>query len=113
LKEPPLRLRHDETWLAVHAERAVARTLGGSCSTPLGAFATFDATATLTVRAVLGDAAPGATLDEPGRASPPVGAPIRHVASAKVTDIHEAEQLGIRVAQALLDSGGRGYLPIA
>jgi hydroxymethylbilane synthase len=36
----PLRtLVHRPTWLAVHAERAVSRALGGSCSMPLAAHA--------------------------------------------------------------------------
>ena len=30
---------HAPTWLAVHAERAVSRALGGSCSMPLAAHA--------------------------------------------------------------------------
>ncbi|HEU5297116.1 MAG TPA: hydroxymethylbilane synthase, partial [Burkholderiaceae bacterium] len=32
-------LNHVPTWLAAHAERAVSRALGGSCSVPLAAFA--------------------------------------------------------------------------
>jgi hydroxymethylbilane synthase len=32
-------LTHAPTWLSVHAERAVSRSLGGSCSMPLAAFA--------------------------------------------------------------------------
>jgi hydroxymethylbilane synthase len=34
-------LAHQATWLAVTAERAVSRAMGGSCSMPLAAFATF------------------------------------------------------------------------
>lgn len=111
LNGPLSLLRHDPTWLAVHAERAVARTLGGSCSTPLGAFAEFDATGLLTVRAVLGDAALGRVLDDPAHALPSASAPLRHTASASVTDIIDAEHLGVSVAEALLESGGRRYLP--
>jgi hydroxymethylbilane synthase len=33
-------LRHPRTWLAVSAERAVSRVMGGSCSMPLAAYAT-------------------------------------------------------------------------
>ena len=33
-------LAHPESWLAVSAERAVSRAMGGSCSMPLAAFAT-------------------------------------------------------------------------
>ncbi len=32
---------HRPTWLAVHAERAVSRALGGSCSMPLAAHASW------------------------------------------------------------------------
>ena len=35
-------LLHRPSWLAVHAERAVSRTLGGSCSMPLAAHAVWD-----------------------------------------------------------------------
>ena len=42
------------TWLAVHAERAVSRALGGSCRMPLAAHATWQGD-TLVVEAALGD----------------------------------------------------------
>ena len=35
-------LMHRPTWLAVHAERAVSRALGGSCSMPLAAHAVWE-----------------------------------------------------------------------
>ena len=35
-------LAHEPTWLAVAAERSVSRALGGSCSMPLAAHATWD-----------------------------------------------------------------------
>ena len=35
-------LAHDSTWLTVTAERAVSRAMGGSCSMPLAAHATYD-----------------------------------------------------------------------
>ena len=47
------------TWLAVHAERAVSRSLGGSCSMPLAAFAVWQSDASgdhLVMTAVLGHA---------------------------------------------------------
>jgi hydroxymethylbilane synthase len=37
-------LAHQDTWLAVAAERAVSRAMGGSCSMPLAAFARFTST---------------------------------------------------------------------
>jgi hydroxymethylbilane synthase len=42
------------TWLAVTAERAVSRTMGGSCSMPLAAFAVWEGQ-TLSLRAAWGD----------------------------------------------------------
>ena len=47
-------LLHPPTWLAVSAERAVSRVMGGSCSMPLAAHATFDADQ-LHIRATWGD----------------------------------------------------------
>jgi hydroxymethylbilane synthase len=47
-------LMHPETWLVVSAERAVSRVMGGSCSMPLAAHATFSGT-TLQIHATWGD----------------------------------------------------------
>ncbi len=52
-------LTHAPTWLAVHAERAVSRALGGSCSMPLAAFAVWQSAPEgdrLVIDAALGDA---------------------------------------------------------
>ncbi len=48
-------LAHHTTWLAVAAERAVSRAMGGSCSMPLAAYATL-AQDILTIDAAWGDA---------------------------------------------------------
>ena len=48
-------LVHTPTWLAVSAERAVSRMMGGSCSMPLAAYAQFDGEQ-LRIRAAWGDA---------------------------------------------------------
>ncbi|MGE5451553.1 MAG: hydroxymethylbilane synthase [Acidobacteriota bacterium] len=48
-------LVHQPTWLATQAERAVSRAMGGSCSMPLAAFASWDdAAQVLTLKARLG-----------------------------------------------------------
>jgi hydroxymethylbilane synthase len=47
-------LMHQPTWLAVSAERAVSRVMGGSCSMPLAAYATLDGD-TLHIQATWGD----------------------------------------------------------
>ena len=105
-----------DAWLAVHAERAVARVLGGSCSMPLAAFATRDADGRFTLRAALGDAAVGASLEvEIGHQGPRVAARplLKASETAALADVAAAEALGARVAAALLAAGGEGYLPPA
>ncbi len=47
-------LLHQPTWLAVLAERAVSRVMGGSCSMPLAAYATLQGDQ-LTIQATWGD----------------------------------------------------------
>jgi hydroxymethylbilane synthase len=98
LKEALAALTHRPTWLAVHAERAVSRTMGGSCSMPLAAYATWDADQ-LSLRALIGHAH--------AHASPLVQAQ----AKAKVQTTREAEALGEQVARSLLaDARTAAYL---
>ena len=80
-------LLHGPSWLAVSAERAVSRVMGGSCSMPLAAYALFVGGA-LHIRAAWGD---------------PEGAlPLVHVqAQAVVADTQAAVVLGERVARQL------------
>jgi len=80
-------LAHQTTWLAVAAERAVSRAMGGSCSMPLAAFATL-AGETLSMDAAWGD--PTGVL-----------ALVQVRASAAVTDLASATALGARVAADL------------
>lgn len=75
------------TWLAVAAERAVSRAMGGSCSMPLAAFATLH-NGVLDLRAAWGDA--DGVL--------PV---VQTRASAPVSELAHASALGERVAAAL------------
>ena len=103
-----------DAWLAVHAERAVARALGGSCSMPLAAFAARDADGRFTLNAALGDAAVGAALETAiGHEGPRVDARplIKASETAALADVAAAEAMGARVAAALLAAGGQGYLP--
>jgi len=96
-------LAHPTTWLAVAAERAVSRVMGGSCSMPLAAFATLNADL-LTLDAAWGD--PHGVLELVGV----------HM-SARVTDLASATALGERVAAQLqadvLTKGGTLLLPDA
>ena len=96
-------LAHHTSWLAVAAERAVSRVMGGSCSMPLAAFATLNADL-LTLAAAWGD--PHGVLELVGV----------HM-SATVTDLVSATALGERVAVELqasvLAQGGTLLLPDA
>jgi hydroxymethylbilane synthase len=96
-------LAHQTTWLAVAAERAVSRAMGGSCSMPLAAFATL-AGETLTIDAAWGD--PTGVL-----------ALVQVHASAAVADLTSATALGTRVAADLrtqvLANGGSLLAPDA
>ena len=92
-------LIHTPTWLAVHAERAVSRTLGGSCSMPLAAFAQWQGPE-LVLNAALGHAERN---DLPLLKASVQGAP---------ADAAAATALGVRAAQFLLELGGAAYLPM-
>ena len=87
-------LVHLPTWLAVAAERAVSRALGGSCSMPLAAHAQFTSDELLHIRAAWGN---------PQQPGPLVCAS----AQAQVTELAQAEILGLQVASQLR-LGGAG-----
>ena len=80
-------LSHASTWLTVSAERAVSRTMGGSCSMPLAAFATLTGSS-LHIDTAWGD---------PEGAAPIV----RAQATAHVSDIAGATALGEQAAGRL------------
>ena len=84
-------MAHHATWLAVAAERAVSRALGGSCSMPLAAHATLQGEV-LRLEGAWGD---------PERATPLV----RAQASATVASLDDAAAVGTEVA-AQLRAGG-------
>ena len=80
-------LLHMPTWLAVSAERAVSRVMGGSCSMPLAAYATLE-DEVLHIRATWGD---------PEGCMPLVCAQAQGV----VRDVAAATQMGEQVARQL------------
>jgi hydroxymethylbilane synthase len=84
-------LSHHPTWLAVSAERAVSRALGGSCSMPLAAHATLQ----------------GQVLHLDGAWGDPDGASalVRAQVSGAVATLDDAAALGTEVA-ARLRAGG-------
>jgi hydroxymethylbilane synthase len=101
VRAPLAALVHGPTLLAVTAERAVSRALGGSCSMPLAAHAQPGLTEGYTLAAALG---------HPSDAAKPLlqvrlEAPLRTPA--------DAEALGQRAAQRLRDQGAGPYLDAA
>ncbi|MCM2253459.1 MAG: hydroxymethylbilane synthase [Ramlibacter sp.] len=84
-------LSHQATWLAVAAERAVSRAMGGSCSMPLAAFATFSGEY-LQLRAAWGEPEGSAAL-------------VRAQSAAAAADLAQAAQLGAEVAAQLRAAG--------
>ncbi|MEW5886539.1 MAG: hydroxymethylbilane synthase [Pseudomonadota bacterium] len=99
-------LAHAPTWAVATAERAVSRTLGGSCSMPLAAYATW-------VQAPAQERLPaGGTLQLQAAWGEPEGAAagqplLRASASAWVDGLEAADALGVQVAQQLLRAGAR------
>lgn len=90
-------LIHRPTWLAVHAERAVSRSLGGSCSMPLAAHAVWQGDQ-LHLQAALGD---GQATTRPL---------LRVSVQASVVDADAAGALGEEAAARLRALGADTYL---
>jgi hydroxymethylbilane synthase len=90
-------LLHRPTWLAAHAERAVSRALGGSCSMPLAAHAVWQGDE-LVLDAAL------------GHGSEPLQPLLRTRCSARPADASAATALGEQAAAALRDAGAGRYL---
>lgn len=90
-------LRHTPSWLAAHAERAVSRTLGGSCSVPLAAHAQWQGD-TLQLQAALGDAAT------------PTRPLLRSAVQGRPADAAAATALGVQAAEQLREQGAEAYL---
>jgi hydroxymethylbilane synthase len=89
---------HQPTFLAAHAERAVSRELGGSCSMPLAAHGVWQGS-TLVLSTALGDA------NTPTR-------PLLHAkVGAAVVDEAGARALGASAVAQLRAAGAAGYLP--
>ena len=103
-------LADQATWLAVAAERAVSRAMGGSCSMPLAAHAVWkaseNAASVLEINAAWGEPElpdQGKRASTRGVATPrPL---VRAGQTALVTNLQQAAALGERVA-ALLVAGG-------
>ena len=86
-------LAHQATWLAVSAEREVSRSMGGSCSMPLAAFAVWQRDA-LHLRAAWGD--------------PDIAGQVIQAQGNEALLTHEAARaLGAKAAAQLISSGAR------
>jgi hydroxymethylbilane synthase len=86
-------LSDHRTWLAVAAERAVSRAMGGSCSMPLAAHATFSGEY-LQLAAAWGEPEGNAPL-------------VRAMDAAAIADIEQAAALGAGIAARLRAAGAR------
>ncbi len=95
---------HLPTYLAAHAERAVSRALGGSCSMPLAAHAVWQG-GTLRLEAALGD---GLDVKRPLLRTS-VSVPLALALASEA----DARALGARAARALHEAGATSYLPMA
>jgi hydroxymethylbilane synthase len=84
-------LVHNTSWLAVAAERAVSRAMGGSCSMPLAAHATL-AGDVLSLRAAWGDPEGYTQL-------------VNAAVAGAVSSLQDAEALGLQVAHDLKRGG--------
>ena len=91
------------TWMAVSAERAVSRAMGGSCSMPLAAHAVWDGVQ-LRLNAAWGEPEEYKT-SAANETSDLVIASLSHAAD----DIDAAAAMGEQVAAKLLASGARKY----
>ena len=89
-------LAHLPTWMAVSAERAVSRAMGGSCSMPLAAHAVWDG-AQLRLNAAWGEPEDDKTF--------PSNALVTANLSHAVGDIDAAAAMGEEVAAKLLVNG--------
>jgi hydroxymethylbilane synthase len=85
-------LAHSATEAALVAERAFLARLGAGCAAAVGAYATLDAHAQLTMRAMIG------TADG------------RSVRAVEMDDAERAVDLGERMADRLLAAGGRTFV---
>ena len=99
-------LVHMPSWLAVTAERAVSRTLGGSCSMPLAAHATWSHDKPGQKSEILEISAIWGALDAPTVPGSP-GELVRAKFAGRVTSFEAANEIGVKVAQMLIGAGAK------
>jgi hydroxymethylbilane synthase len=101
-------LAHQPTWSAVSAERAVSRAMGGSCSMPLAAHATW-VDGVLELHAAWGDPE-DAVEGQAQLAAAPRPLVLAHLSEA-VQSLEQAAALGQRVAAQLCAGGAVSLRP--
>jgi hydroxymethylbilane synthase len=101
-------LAHLPTWMAVSAERAVSRAMGGSCSMPLAAHAVWEGSQ-LRLNAAWGEPEEEKTL---ALNSLVVAASTQNLA-LHGNDLNAASSMGEQVAVKLLANGARKYTKLA
>ncbi|HOB95596.1 MAG TPA: hydroxymethylbilane synthase [Aquabacterium sp.] len=97
---------HAPTWLSVHAERAVSRALGGSCSMPLAAHAVWQGSE-LVMTAALGHA------EDTARPLLRTSARATIAADSGAASTEAADALGRQAAAQLQGLGADAYLAAA
>ena len=90
-------LNHAPSAMAVSAERAVSRALGGSCDVPLAAYATWEDASHLYLRAFVAST-DGQTI-------------CRSEKKLSLASIQEADAMGLQVADDLIAQGAKDLLP--
>ncbi|MDO8456314.1 MAG: hydroxymethylbilane synthase [Burkholderiaceae bacterium] len=104
-------LAHQPTWLAVAAERAVSRAMGGSCSMPLAAHAVWQGLQ-LRLNAAWGEPDDATQpLDASSADSSAVTGLVTARLNHEITDLAGAAAMGEQVAAALRSGGARVYTP--
>ncbi len=101
-------LAHLPTWMAVSAERAVSRAMGGSCSMPLAAHAVWDG-AQLRLNAAWGEPEEEKLLP----LNSLVVTDLSQNLAQNTGDLDAASRMGEQVAVKLLASGARKYIKLA
>lgn len=101
-------LAHLPTWMAVSAERAVSRAMGGSCSMPLAAHAVWDG-AQLRLNAAWGEPEEEKLLP----LNSLVVTDLSQNLAQNTGDLDAASRMGEQVAVKLLASGARKYTKLA
>lgn len=101
-------LAHLPTWMAVSAERAVSRAMGGSCSMPLAAHAVWDGVQ-LQLNAAWGEPEDEKTLP----LNSLVVTDLSQNLAQNTGDLDAASRMGEQVAVKLLASGARKYTKLA